>query len=80
MKREGRVFAWREIFRSRSSSCKDDEPDKRTLMVSLCRNERSIIILGSLYAVLIKIVRLARYLPTSSLYCDLFHAFDSDFR
>ena len=50
---------------------KDDEAAKRTLMVSLCRNERRIIILGSLYAVLIKIARMARYFSTSSLYSVL---------
>lgn len=56
-------------------SCKDDEAAKRTLMVSLCSNERSIIILGSLSAVLIKIARLARYLSTSPLYCYFFSTF-----
>lgn len=52
----------RHHFRDETPSRKDDEAAKRTLMVSLCRNERTVIILGSLYAVLIKIVRVARNL------------------
>lgn len=39
------------------------EAAKRTLMHSLCRNERSIMILGSLCATLIKIMRLAGQVP-----------------
>lgn len=74
-------FPWKGVFRG--SVAKDDEAAKRTLMVSLCRNERPIIILGSLYAVLIKIARVARYFFPRALYTlyrDLFRAFASDSR
>lgn len=42
-----------------SGASENIEAAKRTLMLSLCHNERSIMILGSLCATLIKIARLA---------------------